>query len=196
MGLCKWAGRARNGEKERDSAPVGGATRETRVPAFGRFGGCRLVRRGRIAGGGNFLFGEDEAADIAERLVPDSHLFEVVLPDGVGVGARRAARKGFSPDGDDFSAGIEARVLLRGKKEGDLCALLPEVTGELVGKEESVITSTGGKGADRLLKAGPFGFETELKPLTEFKAMDTGAEDDDAKEFLACHGIFWERGEK
>lgn len=176
------------------SAPVDGAARH----GVGFFGFDRLDghRRccGLLARGFQFLFGEDEAADVAERLIPNGHLFEMVLPDGVGSGARGAARKGFSLDGDDFSAGVEARVFLRRKEEGDLRAFFPEVAGELVREEESVVAAAGGERRNGLVEAGPFGLDAGLKPLPELEAMHAGAEDNDAEELLAGHGSFLWRG--
>ena len=178
------------------SAPIGGMAREgVRLFRFAVFEWSDGLAgsggdRGLLAGGFEFLFGEDEAADVAKRFFPDGHLFEVILPDGVRGGAGRAASEGLALDGDDFTVGVEASVFLGRKEEGDLGSFFPEVAGELVGEEQSVIAAAGGKSRDGLFKARPFRFEIDLEPLTEFKPMDTSAQDDDAEKFFASHGRF------
>jgi len=148
-------------------------------------------RRGWLACGFEFLVGEDEAADVAEWLFPNSHLFEVILPDSVGGGAGGAAGEGFALDRDDFPVRVEAGVFLRWEEEGDLGALFPEVAGELVGKEQGVIAAAGRESGDGGFEAWPFGLEAGLVPLPELKAVHTSAEHDDADEFFTSHGIFW-----
>jgi len=184
------------------SAPVAAARKSLRLlhlDGLGGHGRRYIFSAGdpldRLAGSFEFFFGEDEAADIAQRLLPNGHLLEVILPDGVGGGAGGSTGEGFSFDGDDFAVRVEARVFLRRKEEGDLGSLLPEVAGKLVGEEQGVITAPRREKADGLLKAGPVGFEVGLEPMAKFKPMHAGTKDDDAEEFVACHGSLVERTE-
>jgi len=187
--------------RDSDSAPV-------RRPALGHAALFRLARltglkrcdgpNGRsgrlLAGCFELIFGENEAADIAERLLPDRHLFQMVLPHSVRCGSRRAARERFSFDGDDFSFRIQPRVFLRGQKKRDLRSLLPEVASKFVGKKQSVIAAARRQYRESLIEPRPFRFQTALEPLPKLEAMNTSAKDSDAKQFCAGHGSFMERG--
>src|SRR5580700_2682701 len=99
----------------------------------------------------------------------------MILPHGVGGGARGAAGKGLALNGDDFTAGVEAGVFLRGEEEGDLGAFFPEVAGKFVGEKQGVIAAAGGEGGDGLVEAGPVGLKGRLEPLPELKAMHASA---------------------
>src|SRR5580700_9645203 len=142
------------------STPINRTARE--AAALRRFGwssgGVRCVCL-------QLFIGEDEAADVAQRLFPDGHLLEVVLPQGVGGGPRGAAGEGFATDGDGLAAAIEAGVLLRGENEADLRALLPEIAGEIVGKEQRVVAPAAGEDGNGVIQVRPLGLDVGLVPL-------------------------------
>jgi hypothetical protein len=189
----------------RGSGPVGGTAGE--CGRFFRFDGFELRhgssvigvfsgRRGRLARGFELLFGEDEAADVAERLIPDRHLLEVILPDGIGGGAGGASGEGLAFDGNDFSVGVEASVFLGWEEESDLGTFFPEVAGKLVGKEQGVIAAAGSEGGDGGFETWPIALEGGLVPLAELEAVHASAEHDDANEFFTRHGIFVGEGDE
>jgi hypothetical protein len=172
-------------------APFDGAAGE--AAAFGRDVrcGCRVgVVGGRLgAGSVHIVIRENEAPDVAERLFPDGHLFEVVLPDGVRCGARGAAGKGFALDGYRLAFVIEAGVLLRREHETDLRALLPEIAGEVVCKEERVVAAAVFENGECVVQVLPLRLNVGLIPLAELEAVRAGAEDEHTEEGAASHKI-------
>ena len=110
----------------------------------------------------------DEAAEVAEGIVGEAHLLEVVLP-GVGLGA--AAEVGFATDAGQRTVGAAAEEALRGDFEAHLFARLPEALGEVVREEERVVAAFAVEQVDALFGAGPGEAEPADVPFAEAESV-------------------------
>lgn len=90
--------------------------------------------------GTEVLFYEEEAADIAERVLGDDHLPKVVLPD---IGFDGSSSKGFSGDGDDLPFGVSSGIAGCRNNKGHLGALTPEGARKFVREEQGIVPVLG-----------------------------------------------------
>src|ERR1700722_2858358 len=129
---------------------------------------------------------DKKAPDVTQGFVVIRHLPQVILPH---IGLEGSPGERLAGHGYDPAFLIPPGISRRWHNETDLRSLLPECTGKVMSKEQSVVTPPFGQQLHGLVKAVPRGLDFALEPLAERKTIRPRLANHNAKEFLSGHSL-------
>src|ERR1700742_1966669 len=129
---------------------------------------------------------DKKATDVTEGFVVICHLTQVIFPH---IGLECSPGEWLSGDGYDAAFFIPPGIRRTWYDETNLGSLLPECTGEVMGKKQSVVTPPFGKQLYGVVKAVPRGLDFALEPFAERKTIRPRLANHNAKEFLSGHSL-------